>query len=106
MQHFFYKCNKSVTKCEKIYNIEKKQLCEIYNLDKIEIFNLAGANLDNEADSRISKLNKKEKRQLDDFLGEAGYFFNDESIDDEDKQKFLIALQEMFFRAKLLNKKK
>ena len=80
-------------------------LCDIYMLDKVEMFNLAGANLKSDNKNRIATLNKEEKKELNKFIGEVGYFFNDESVSEEDKEKFLIALQEMFFKAKFLKNK-
>ena len=39
-------------------------------------------------------------------MNEASMFFNDEEIDEEDKEKLLLALNEVFFRSKEINKKK
>lgn len=52
------------------------------------------------------KLTKKEKLQKENFMSQATFMFNDENISDEDKQKMFDSLQEVFFRAKLLNKRK
>ena len=51
-------------------------LSEIFNLDKIEIFNLAGASLDRVSDDRVLKLNKNEKNQYDNFMQGVNLFFN------------------------------
>lgn len=51
------------------------------------------------------KLSKRDKIQYDDVLNSASYFFNDESYDNETKQKLLLSLQELFFDAKMKNKK-
>ena len=81
-------------------------LAEIFNLDKIELFNLAGASLDNTNDDRVFRLNKKEKVQLDEVMSSADYFFNDKNVSDEDKKKLYDSLQELYFDAKMKNKKK
>lgn len=52
------------------------------------------------------KLTKREKVQLDEVLNSANHFFNDESYDDETKEKLLLSLQELFFDAKTKNKRK
>ena len=69
-------------------------LAEIFNLDKIELFNLAGASLDNTNDDRVFQLNKKEKVQLNEVMSSADYFFNDKNVSDEDKKKLYDSLQE------------
>ena len=90
---------------EKVPVIVLNALAEIYNLDKIEVFNMAGADLTNDLNKKMNDLSRIEKKELNDFLNEASFFFNDETVNEEDKEKFLIALQEMFFKAKFLNKK-
>lgn len=44
--------------------------------------------------------------QYKDLIKEATLMFNDEKISEEDKEKMLFALQEAFFLAKQMNKKK
>lgn len=80
-------------------------LTQLYNLDKIEIFNLAGAALD-ETDERVLNLNKREKIQLDDVMSGANHFFNDKNVSEEDKKKLYDSLQELYFDAKARNKRK
>ena len=81
-------------------------LAEIFNLDKIELFNLAGASLDKTNDDRFFRLNKKEKVQLDEVMSSADYFFNDKNVSDEDKKKLYDSLQELYFDAKMKKKRK
>ena len=81
-------------------------LAEIFNLDKIELFNLAGASLDKTNDDRFFRLNKKKKVQLDEVMSSADYFFNDKNVSDEDKKKLYDSLQELYFDAKMKNKRK
>ncbi len=57
-------------------------------------------------DPRVQVLKKREKMQYDDFMNEAVLFFNDEKIQEEDKEKLILALQEVFFTAKLRRKNK
>ncbi|MDO5089741.1 MAG: hypothetical protein Q4D53_08140 [Leptotrichiaceae bacterium] len=80
-------------------------LAELFVLDKVTLFNLAGAALD-ETDERISKLNKRDRAQLEDVMSSANHFFNDESISEEDKKKLYDSLQELYFDAKSKNKRK
>lgn len=80
-------------------------LSDLFSLDKITLFNLAGAALD-KTDERIMNLNKKEKIQLEDVMSSANHFFNDETYDDETKEKLILSLQEIFFDAKKRNKRK
>ena len=55
---------------------------------------------------RISRLNKRERVQLDEVMNSAAYFFNDNSVSDEDKKRLYDSLQELFFDAKIKNKRK
>lgn len=57
-------------------------------------------------DPRVEKLNKREKSQYEKTMDEAALFFNDENISEEDKQKLLLAMNEMFFMSKQINKEK
>lgn len=63
-------------------------LCEIYLLDKINILNLAGANIE-------------EKSEYDDVLNKSALFFNNESISEEDKEKLFAVISEMYFETKI-----
>ena len=56
----------------------------------------------------ISQLSKKEKFEYDKFMEDAIYFFNDETVSDEDKKKLFDGLQTAFFTILLKkeNKKK
>ena len=57
-------------------------------------------------DPRVEKLNKREKSQYEKTMDEAALFFNDENISEEDKQKLVWAMNEMFFMSKQINKEK
>lgn len=52
----------------------------------------------------IQKLNKRERKQYDDFLNDATLYFKDEKISEDDKKKVLDTLTELFFEAKQLRK--
>lgn len=60
----------------------------------------------NEELNRISRLNKRERVQLDEVMNSAAYFFNDNNVSDEDKKRLYNSLQELFFDAKMKNKRK
>lgn len=55
---------------------------------------------------RVENLNKREKTQYEKTIDEAALFFNDENISEEDKQKLLLDMNEMFFMSKQINKEK
>lgn len=57
-------------------------------------------------DSRVENLNKREKNQYERTMDEAALFFNDENVSEEDKQKLLMAMNELFFMSKQINKEK
>lgn len=57
-------------------------------------------------DSKVVKLNKKEKTQYDNFMNNSISYFQDEGIPFEDKEKFFNSLQDAFFKIKLANKRK
>lgn len=65
-------------------------LCEIYKLDKINILNLAGANIE-------------ESNEAEDIIKKGSLLFNDENIDEESKRKVLDALTQMYYKSKLKN---
>lgn len=60
----------------------------------------------NEELNRISRLNKRERVQLDEIMNSAAYFFYDNNVSDEDKKRLHDSLQELFFDAKMKNKRK
>ena len=57
-------------------------------------------------DPRVEKLNKREFNQYEKAMNEASLFFNDETTSEEDKQKLMLAISEMFFMSKEINRKK
>lgn len=57
-------------------------------------------------DLRVENLNEREKNQYERTMDEAALFFNDENISEEDKQKLLMAMNELFFMSKQINKEK
>lgn len=81
-----------------------RALCKVNKIDYIPIFRELGY-VDPE-DDRILKMSSKDKNQYDKTMDEATLFFNDENISEEDKQKLLLAMNEMFFMSKQINKEK
>lgn len=65
-----------------------------------------GRDITSMSDPRIENLNKRDKSQYEKTMEEAALFFNDENISEEDKQKLLMAMNEMFFMSKQINKEK
>lgn len=82
-----------------------KGLSEILGLNVIEMYKLAGLINDN-TDSRMATLTKREKVQMEVVMNSANHFFNDEGISEEDKKKLYDSLQELYFDAKAKNKRK
>ena len=82
-----------------------KGISEIWGLNLVEMYKLAGL-LNEGEDVRVAKLSRREKVQLDEVMNSAAYFFNDASVSDEDKKRLHDTLQELFFDAKMKNKRK
>lgn len=57
-------------------------------------------------DERVLGLDKKSFSQYEKTMNEASLFFQDENISDEDKQKMVMAISELFFESKQMNKEK
>ncbi|BBM39782.1 hypothetical protein JCM16775_p2007 (plasmid) [Leptotrichia hofstadii] len=71
------------------------------------MFNLAGAALDKIDDDRVLQLNRREKLQREKFLEDnAVFFFNDENVSEEDKDKLMLALNNAYFRSKEIKRDK
>lgn len=64
-----------------------------------------GRNIEN-IDPRILELDKKGLSQYEKTIEEASLFFNDEDVSEEDKQKMLMAINQLFFESKQMNKEK
>lgn len=82
-----------------------KGISEILGLNLVEMYKLAGL-LNEGEDVRVAKLSRREKVQLDEVMNSAAYFFNDANVSDEDKKRLHDTLQELFFDAKMRNKRK
>lgn len=65
-----------------------------------------GRDITSMSDSRVENLSKRDKSQYDRTIDEASLFFNDENVSEEDKQKLLMAMNELFFMSKQMNKEK
>lgn len=55
-----------------------------------------------ETDAQIQMLPTRERLQLEELMQQNAMFFNDETVSDEDKEKFFSALQEAFFEVKFI----
>lgn len=96
------KSNGSKKSLEKISNALKltaKEKDELYSA-------YLGRNVDSSLDDRVLQLSKKDLSKYEKVINEASLFFNDENSSDEDKQKVMMAINEMFFRSKEINKEK
>lgn len=96
------KSNGSKKSLEKISNALKltaKEKDELYSA-------YLGRNIDSSLDDRVLQLSKKDLSKYEKVINEASLFFNDENSSDEDKQKVMMAINEMFFRSKKINKEK
>lgn len=56
----------------------------------------------NSEDEKTTKLPIRERLQLEELMQQNAMFFNDETVSDEDKEKFFSALQEAFFEVKFI----
>lgn len=57
-------------------------------------------------DERVLELDKKSFSQYEKTMNEASLFFQDENISENDKQKMVMAISELFFESKQMNKEK
>ena len=80
-------------------------LSDFFSLNKIDIFNLAGASL-NVEDEKIEKLTKREKMQLDEILNSANFYYNDKNVSEEDKKNYMILYKKYFLMQKQKIKEK
>ena len=84
-----------------------KGLSEILGLNVIEMYKLAGLLNEKDDDVRILGLNRREKLQREKFLEDnAVFFFNDENVSEEDKDKLMLALNNAYFRSKEIKRDK
>lgn len=81
-----------------------RALCKANKINYIPIFKDLGY-IDPD-DERLDHLNKREIAQYEKVINAATLLFNDENASDEDKQKVMMAINEMFFRSKEINKEK
>lgn len=90
---------KSLEKISKALKLTVKEKDELYSA-------YLGRNVDSSLDDRVLQLSKKDLTKYEKAMNEAVLFFNDEAETEEDKQKFMMAINEMFFRSKEINKEK
>ena len=90
---------KSLEKISSALKLTAKEKDELYSA-------YLGRNVDSSLDNRVLQLSKKDLSKYEKVINEASLFFNDEDSSDEDKQKVMMAINEMFFRSKEINKEK
>ena len=87
--------------------LKLKGISEILGLNVVEMYKLAGLLSEKEDDVRILGLTKREKAQRQKFLEDnAVFFFNDENVSEEDKDKLMLALNNAYFRSKEIKRDK
>ncbi len=94
---------------KKIKNIEMPSAVPSDIVEKLEKLEEENKNLRekySQIDERVLELDKRSFNQYEKTMNEASLFFQDENVSDEDKQKLMMAINEMFFRSKEINKKK
>ena len=78
-----------------------KELARIYKKDVLELFKKIGF-----IDEKVPQLSKRERVQYDTFMEGANLFFNDENVSEDDKDKLMASLNDLYFRVKKLKKEK
>ena len=78
-----------------------KELARIYKKDVLELFKKIGF-----IDEKVPQLSKRERVQYDTFMEGANLFFNDENVSEDDKDKLMASLNDLYFRAKKFKKEK
>ena len=90
---------KSLEKISKALNLTSEEKDMLYTA-------YLGRQVSSNQDKRILSLNKRELSQYEKTMEEASLFFNDETVSEEDKQKMVMAINELFFESKQMNKEK
>ncbi len=90
----------------KLTKEEKENFILVAELGKTEILKNELTKYNITDDTRFKELNKKEIIKYESFMEGANLFFNDESIDDEDKDKLMASLNNLYFRAKAKKKER
>jgi XRE family transcriptional regulator len=57
-------------------------------------------------EDKVSNFSESEKIKYEEFVNGANFFFNDEKVGDEDKDKLMSVLTEIYFKSKEIKKKK
>ena len=90
----------------KLTKEEKENFLLVAELGKTDVLKdeIAKYNITN--DERVGKLTRREKLQYKDLIEGSRFYFNDENISEEDKDKLMASLNEAYFGAKKINKEK
>ena len=94
---------------KKIKNIEMPSAVPSDIVEKLEKLEEENKNLRekySQIDERVLELDKRSFNQYEKTMNEASLFFQDETISEEDKQKMVMAISELFFESKQMNKEK
>lgn len=95
---------KKISKNTEVLNSLPNHLSE--KIEKLEEENKKLKEKYAQIDERVFGLDKKSFSQYEKTMNEASLFFQDENISDEDKQKMVMAISELFFESKQMNKEK
>nr|DAS25023.1 MAG TPA: helix-turn-helix domain protein [Caudoviricetes sp.] len=90
----------------KLTKEEKENFLLVAELGKTDVLKdeIAKYNITN--DERVGKLTRREKLQYKDLIEGSRFYFNDENISEEDKDKLMASVNEAYFEAKKINKEK
>lgn len=90
----------------KLTKEEKENFLLVAELGKTDVLKdeIAKYNIAN--DERVGKLTRREKLQYKDLIEGSRFYFNDENISEEDKDKLMASVNEAYFEAKKINKEK
>ena len=90
----------------KLTKEEKENFLLVAELGKTDVLKdeIAKYNITN--DERLGKLTRSEKLQYKDLIEGSRFYFNDENISEEDKDKLMASVNEAYFEAKKINKEK
>lgn len=95
-----YKSKTSISKIEQdITDLPLSKVAKFAEILKTTPGYILGAD---ETDAQIQMLPIRERLQLEELMQQNAMFFNDETVSDEDKEKFLSALQEAFYEVKFI----
>ena len=90
----------------KLTKEEKENFLLVAELGKTDVLKDEIAKYKITNDERVGKLTRREKLQYKDLIEGSRFYFNDENISEEDKDKLMASVNEAYFEAKKINKEK